>query len=571
MCQKCTTLPVPAEYHEDIREYILPDVPDITPDGIQEMGRQLHVSCGPCTLLPPADLTFERVIQDFWNDEYIQHFARTGCRYDSSVVPPDYYRLAMGGYWSFTGMTADTEEKRRKNIEARAKIVVRKAQDANAWQYDRFDTSTINWGTIGTDIKNKSGSIGKRISKEVKRISGHFLPDTLIETLNNIADQYRSIDGNPSISFDQGFINGNGKDYCNSGSCWWSNPSYIPGRIAFGEEGGYAARLWRDGKAVSRIWIIPHTVQGHECHVIFNDYGEWDIDQWGATLAKLWNMTSHDIGLSNEFDCLYINSSRGRLLSPIPLSVSRVTLSIGEDSGTPCYTCGEHYNEEDLHYSESGCGHGYCSDCIPWVHCDRCGDECWPDNSDTIEVNGNYYCCETCANKSGYLQCYHCDEWRSDDDVSTDCDDNLCCDSCSTGQTCHHCEYVIADGRYGQSYVTTQEGNCFCENCDSECKQCPHCDEHHETGEDTCPNCIDIPLPLDPDVDAYSIVSSRFISPDFICHTAPHPGIVFPEFAAEPLQVTPVESAIDMWNSDPDRVRRHNLATLAIDLCLSGF
>lgn len=558
MCQKCTTLPVPVEYHEEIREYILPDVPDITDDGITEMQRQLHISCGHCTLLPPADLTFERVIQDFWNILAIARYSQCGLA--SLCNGPDYYSLVVRGGWTFDGLYGDTEEKRRKNIEARAKIIVRKAQDAHAWQYDRFDTSAINWDTIGTDIKNKAGSIGKRISKEVKRVSGRFLPDTLIETLNNIADQHRSTDGSPSISFDQGFIDGMAKDYCNAGSCWWSNSSYSPGRIAFGEEGGYAARLWRDGKPVSRIWIIPHTVQGHDCHVIFNDYGEWDIDQWGETLAKLWNMTSHDIGLSNEFDCLYINGNRGRLLSPVPLTVSRVTLSIGEDSGTPCYSCGERYNEEDLYYSESGCGHGYCEDCIPWVYCDRCGDECWEDNSDTIEANGNYYCCDTCANKAGYLQCYHCDEWKSDDDVYTDCDDNLCCDSCSTGQSCHHCEYVIAGGRYGQKYVTTQEGNCFCENCDSECKQCPHCEEYHETGEDTCPDCV-------PDDD-----DTVFASPKFICHTSAHPGIVFPEFAPEPLQVRPVESAIDEWNK-PNHGRAGNapMAILAIDLCLSGF
>jgi len=568
MCQKCITLPVPVEYHEEIREYQFSDLPEITDDGMEEISSHLARWCGPIsTTPPPTDLTLDRVFGDLIANSNIRFWVENGY-IQYPPAEPDYYTQAMGGNWTFDGLYGDTADKRRENIKARAKIVVRKAADLHAWQNPRFDTATLNWDAIGTDIKNKAGSIGKRVSKEVKRVSGSFLPDTLIESLNNLVDQYRSTDKNPRISFDQGFADGKARDYCNSGSCWWEG--YSAGRKAFAENGGYAARLWQDDKPISRIFIIPHTVQGHDCHVIFNAYGDWRLNQWAETLAKIWGMESKEISLRNVSDRMYINGHDGYLLSPVSLSVSRVTLQC--ECGQACRNCGGTCNEEELHWSENG--HGpYCCDCIPWSSCDRCGGECWEGSDDMVTVDGNTYCCESCANRSGYYLCYHCDEWYSEDDVGEDCSGYLCCDDCSTGETCHHCENRIAGGRYGDDYVTTQEGNCFCDNCQSEVSQCPHCDEWHETGEDTCPNCEDIPLPIEADVDASGIVCPTFISPDFICHTAEHPGIGFRDFCdGAPLQVRPVESAIDEWHKpNHGRIVNSPLAILAIDLCLSGF
>jgi hypothetical protein len=345
MCQNCQSLPVPVEYHVDIREYHFPDMPEITDDGMEEISRHLARWCGPIsTTLPPTDLTLDRVFGDLIGNSSIRFWVDNGyIQYLPTL--PDYYFEAMRGQWVFDVLYADTAEKRRKNIEARAKIVVRKAADLHAWQNPRFDTSAINWETIGTDIKNKAGSIGKRVSKEVKRVSGSFLPDTLIETLNNLADQYRSADKNPRINFDQGFADGEAKDYCNSGSCWWKG--YSAGRAAFAENGGYAARLWENGRPTSRIMIIPHRVQGHDCHVLFNDYGEWKLQQWADTLAKIWGMASQEIILRNISESLYINGHGGYLLSPVTLSVSRVTLQC---------ECGGLYSEDDLCRSENGHG-----------------------------------------------------------------------------------------------------------------------------------------------------------------------------------------------------------------------
>lgn len=570
MCQKCTTAVPAVEYHEEIREYTIPDAPEISDRGIQEIVHQVYYSCGLRTLdsLPPSDLTFDRVYGDLMASYIIRNWVDTGYATSCVYYPTTYHYAAVNGYWVFEGISADTPEKRRKNIENRAKVIVRKANDQHAWKYDRFDTGCINWEAIGTDIKNKAGSIGKRVSKEVKRVSGHFLPDCLVETINNIAESHRSADDNPNINFDQGFIGGTAKEYCNSGSCWWT--TYKAGREEFANQGGYAARLWRDGKPISRIMIIPQRIKEHDCHIIFNNYGEWKLNQWAETLAKIWGMQSKEISFSDDSDGIYVNGNEGYLLSPVPMdSITRHSIDI--EAGECCSSCDYRTNEDNLHWSE--CGDGpYCEDCIPWVSCDRCGNECWPDSSDTIHVDERYFCSERCASREGFHQCYHCDEWKSDDEVSTDCDDNLCCDDCSTGENCHHCENRIASGQYGQEYVTTQEGNHFCENCQSEVGQCPHCEDWHETGEDTCPNCEDTPLPIESDVDASGIVSSRFISPDFICHTAAHPGIIFPEFAPEPLQVRPVESAIDEWlKPGHGRVVNAPLAILAINLCLAGF
>jgi len=564
MCQACTAT-APAEYHEEIREYVLPDVPDITPKGMQEIKRQFDRSCDLTQgTLPPSDLTFDRVLGDLLACEDIRNWRESGRCY-AIPHPTPYYWVAMQGYWTFDGLSADTVEKRQKNLELRAKLVVRKAQDANAWQYDRFDTSAINWDTIGTDIKNKAGSIGKRVSKEVKRISGHFLPDTIIETINNIADSHRSTDGTPRLNFDQGFVDGEPEDYCNDVSCWWN--SYKAGKEPFADAGGYAARLWdTDDNPISRVFIIPQRIQGHSCHILFNDYGDWDLTQWADNLAELWKMERKPIRLGNCSSQMYINANKGYILSPIPLDISRYTLDI--QCGERCRDCGEAYDSDDLYWSDSG--HGpYCESCIPWTYCERCSGEAWPDD-DAIQIDdGHIFCCDDCAEREGYRQCYHCDEWKELDDLSSDCDDELCCSECHSGESCHHCENWIAKGA---DYVTTQDGDCYCDNCQSEIKQCPHCEEWYESGEDTCPDCEGKPMPVQTDIDAENITSDQFCSPEFICRTAEHPGIVFPEFAAEPLQVRPVESAIDEWNKpEHGRMRNAPMAILAISLCLSGF
>ena len=99
-----------------------------------------------------------------------------------------------------------------------------------------------------------------------------------------------------------------------------------------------------------------------------------------------------------------------------------------------CYSCvgGENnvehfcdYHDEwetlpadEWHYSQSRdayiCDDGY--DAAECITCERCGD--WQYEDDYIYVNGNYYCCDTCAERDGntYLERYS--TWYSDNDIT---------------------------------------------------------------------------------------------------------------------------------------------------------
>lgn len=87
------------------------------------------------------------------------------------------------------------------------------------------------------------------------------------------------------------------------------------------------------------------------------------------------------------------------------------TISIGAEH--ICPSCGA-YHEEEAHIT--------CYDCFNADHksCDRCGVDINLNTDDYIEIEGYYYCCETCAFAAGYRWCEDAEEWRWYEDVYQD-------------------------------------------------------------------------------------------------------------------------------------------------------
>jgi len=81
-----------------------------------------------------------------------------------------------------------------------------------------------------------------------------------------------------------------------------------------------------------------------------------------------------------------------------------------------CYSCGDwvtgrcaiHDDEEERWYC--------CESCAEedgFVQCDYCGDWCRPH----VDIDSHHYCSSSCAREDGYVRCHDTDDWISEDDA----------------------------------------------------------------------------------------------------------------------------------------------------------
>lgn len=110
-------------------------------------------------------------------------------------------------------------------------------------------------------------------------------------------------------------------------------------------------------------------------------------------------------------------------------------INVGHDA--ICPECGELHD-----YSECV----LCPECCQGFRCDRCGDRV---GRDGIEIDGNHYCCESCAEDAGYRYCY---------DVNTGEYDWFDEDSSEVFYDEYHREYRRD---YYESYIETESGLCY--------------------------------------------------------------------------------------------------------------
>lgn len=106
-----------------------------------------------------------------------------------------------------------------------------------------------------------------------------------------------------------------------------------------------------------------------------------------------------------------------------------------------CRDCGELVSRDDATYIDDIDDY-VCDSCLDnYFCCEECGE--WHSYDDAIEVDGHYYCSESCARDAGYEQCDECGEWFNTDwgdGVYTEDGRNFCCDSCAESAGYHYSE-----------------------------------------------------------------------------------------------------------------------------------
>ncbi len=123
-----------------------------------------------------------------------------------------------------------------------------------------------------------------------------------------------------------------------------------------------------------------------------------------------------------------------------------------------CDCCGEHYNEDELHYvfDEDGTEIRVCDNCSDqyYVYCEEC--ESYHHRDDMIRVQNGNYVCSNCLERY-YTYCDYCEEYVYRDSlVEVHCNDGYdeyVCENCAGYyyMECEHCgrmfhEDVMQDG-----------------------------------------------------------------------------------------------------------------------------
>lgn len=129
--------------------------------------------------------------------------------------------------------------------------------------------------------------------------------------------------------------------------------------------------------------------------------------------------------------------------------------------------------------------------------CIKCGGII--ENEDFIEIEGQIYCSEDCANNDGYFKCAGCGDWRHETDLTVGIDEESYCEDCFNDrfiycQRCGRMEYME------DSIYIDDNGSWYCsEDCAERAGyyRCADCGEwtdetsYVENYGDVCYNCID--------------------------------------------------------------------------------
>ncbi|WP_437230182.1 hypothetical protein SH661x_001824 [Planctomicrobium sp. SH661] len=466
-------------FHREEREYTLPagTMPKQTIEGI--FGYLADIQNGWDGIEPPTLADVSAVVLD--GPEYADFLDNGGIfpirdefyRYlsahlDISESSCLAFRLQPDAYTS-----GPHREAREKNATAALKQCLR-------WFTDRCPRVTAgmsvylhNLESLGhewtvTGNATYVGTYPKRLAKYLAREHGLRLRAGQIETIGNIGGAAVARSSEYVLTFDRDYLDGTDSAYCNGGSCWWGSNSGA--RYMLEEHGGYAIRMWEDGRPRARCWIAPHN--GY--FVLFNAYGKLDLFQFARILSHQWGWSYHSCDLDNHGESgglLYINNGKGICIGPADViadldekpSVDFQWEDI--DDGTPCADCGCN-TDPDYSYSDPN-GNTVCESCYSdnYSSCSRCGDTF--QHEDVYDCDGDYYC-EHCADRAGFGQCHDCDEWRTGltetdggHSICESCADDysLCCD-CDTlaGETCQR-----TDGEH------------VCRDCASEYTECEEC------------------------------------------------------------------------------------------------
>lgn len=334
---------------------------------------------------------------------------------------------------------------------------------------------------LGDEWQNSKGTYPKRLARYLKSQYNAKLDTRHIETIGNIGAAYVSRKSEYVLTFDRGFLTGDAKAYCNSGSCWFGTGSYSGSRQALYDNGGYAVRVWEDGKPAARCWIAPH--EGN--HLIFNSYG-LDLIEFARILSQRNGLLYKRVEIETSDDSLYVNGNYGYIIGEDVSTIDYVCLDWHCEPVCRCSNCGDGIHPDDSYCVDD---ESYCDYCYGelFATCDRCCESIPAD--DILNCDQSYYC-QWCAEREGYNRCDGCSEMR--DDVISDID---LCQECACNQgfsDCHSCGEWTQDARdCGDEWLCPEcqeaKGYQECKDCEDMKTDCS------ELG--YCPDCADKPAP----------------------------------------------------------------------------
>lgn len=234
------------------------------------------------------------------------------------------------------------------------------------------------------------------------------------------------------------------------------------------------------------------------------------VNEWTETADYSQHYPDYDY---NEY-CATVSLLNGAEHGPVLIGSKCYCISCGDrldESGSlhcecegeyGCYNCGDHHNEDDMHFID---GEWYCEDCCHycdyceawvlgdteevlvdghWMYvCDSCKDsqlsrcDCCGNwfTSGLIEVDGNYYC-EDCFESEDFVFCGDCETWVTGEDaVSIDGGNTVVCADCAEKNytMCSDC------GEWFSGELAVVDGHRYvCADClEDKYHQCEKCGE----------------------------------------------------------------------------------------------
>lgn len=276
---------------------------------------------------------------------------------------------------------------------------------------------------------------------------------------------------------------GESYEYYHEDSCYWG--CYAKSRDIIEASQGGAVRMYSinefdDEQIIARSWFVPYTGEGMNGIVIFNAYGDGElqkIDRQGDIIARVLDTQSQLTSMHVNTDDIFINTCRTMLLGSVQdpnVESVRIYVQLEEpydleyaEDMYRCDDCGEYCHEDYLH-GVCGGDRTVCDDCLQGYYYVENGQhryryEYWPED-DVIYVQG---------------ECYHMDDESIVCDVHGDY--HLCDDCGDTWEECSisgeiypidemclinyewvHSDYVITDA-HGDQHV---EGSGTYHECD---------------------------------------------------------------------------------------------------------
>lgn len=331
-------------FHTEVRKYEVSGGA-VLPAGLQ---RVCDLLSDFTTGVPDlGELDRDRILAYCQNNPYWQPFATLRSEFPVRDVFLSYLNKIPG--WTYPGCditpesyvtSGHSEADALKNLQQSLKRWLRWYSDRRVKLPDMPATPHSIVEAIGDAWVTKDGKFTTRLANELFK-HGVKLSKDQLETIANALSDFVSRDGKYDFTFDQGFVAGDAEEYCHRDSCWWGG--YSSARPMLAGNGGYALRMWENGKPVARCWIAPVA----DGYVMFNAYGKMDLGLFARVISTSWGLKYGKCSMLYP-ESIYVNNGSGfHLHAEDPKTVvdichwSRQRSQEYVAPNNPCEVCGE--------------------------------------------------------------------------------------------------------------------------------------------------------------------------------------------------------------------------------------